>query len=130
MNRSTGIGASVALLGLAVLAGFAFHIRWLTQLQANRDASMTVNGAISLVLAGVALLWIQRAQRSWRRPVLWGPRLLTAALLALNAIAFAENMLDVNLGVDWPRLHYWMADPALRVGRMAPSTSLGFLILG
>ena len=130
MNRSTGIGASVALLGLAVLAGFAFHIRWLTQLQANRDASMTVNGAISLVLAGVALLWIQRAQMSWRRPVLWGPRLLTATLLALNAIAFAENMLDVNLGVDWPRLHYWMADPALRVGRMAPSTSLGFLILG
>jgi diguanylate cyclase (GGDEF)-like protein len=129
-NRTAWIGAAVALWGVAALAGFTFHIRWLTQLEPSRDASMTVSGAISLVLAAAALLWIQRTQMSWRRPVLWGPRLLTAALLALNAIALAENLMDVNLGVDWPSLHYWMADPALRVGRMAPNASLGFLFLG
>lgn len=130
MRKPEGLGLAVAIFGAAVLLGFGAHIRWLVQLQTGRDASMSVAGAISLVLGGVALVWTNRALNGWRRPVLWGPRVLTLVLLALNAIGFAENLFDVNLGIDWPSLHYWLADPALRVGRPSLTTSLGFLLVG
>lgn len=125
MVRSAAwLGIAVGLCGLAVLAGFALHIPALMQWAPNRDASMSLQSAASLLLAGCALASLALGSRQGQAVA----TTLGILLLGLASVVLAENILDRSFGIDWA-LHYtWLADPALRPGRMAPNAALGFVL--
>lgn len=117
------IGVAVCVLGVATLAGVLGHVPSLAAPAPQRDAAVALSSAISLVLAGLAV-----AAVAWLPRHGWVARGLALALAALGGLGAAENLADVNLGFDWPQLHYWMGGPALRPGRMAPVTAVAFLL--
>ncbi|HWG36790.1 MAG TPA: GGDEF domain-containing protein [Terriglobales bacterium] len=117
-------GLAVAAFGVAVAAGFFGHFTGLMQTEPGRDASMSLESAAALVLGGVALALAggRRGPRRWSLG-------LGCALGALSLGTLAENVFDLNLGMDWPARYAWLRDPALRPGRMAPNAAIGFLVL-
>ncbi|HET9784304.1 MAG TPA: hypothetical protein VFP94_05005, partial [Terriglobales bacterium] len=121
------LGLAVAALGAATAGGIFGQVSWLVRLEGGRDASMSLESAACLVLAGLALAWLPRGGGGGRRRV---SAALAVALVALAAVVLAENLLDVNLGLDLPQLYRWLAEPALRPGRMAPNASVGFMLYG
>lgn len=123
-NTAQWLGLAVCWYGLAVLVAFAAHHAALLRIQIGRDASESLADGICLVLAGISLVL---AGCRMRGPVR-AARALGAVLLAFSGLGLAENLGDVNLGIDLPRLHFWLADPVLRPGRIAANASLGFLL--
>ncbi|MGH9393504.1 MAG: hypothetical protein ACRD1E_04985, partial [Terriglobales bacterium] len=124
-NRAAAwLGVAVSLLGAAVAAGFFGHVTALMRIQSGRDASMSLAAAVCLILAGVSLLLAAdgRRGRGWSTGLAW-------ALAGLSAVALAESLLDMNFGLDLVRQYAWLQDPALRPGRMAPNSALGFLLI-
>ena len=67
------------------------------------------------------------------RPAL-APALCTfsgVVVMAIAGVMFFENVLSQSLpGVDLPQLHNWLKDGNPHPGRMAPNTSVGFLLIG
>lgn len=121
---ATWLGMAISLFGVAVLAGFALHISALMQLTPGRDAAMSAQAGMSLLLAGLILAGLTGGSRH-------GPRIATALgllLLVLNVAVLAENLLDKDFGLDQPHLYAWLTDAALRPGRMAPNTALAFAL--
>lgn len=128
------IGAAVGLYGLAAVIGFAGHVRRLAQVQTGRDASMALSSAVAFIFAGLAVTlaaWAALRSRSGisNRLARQLARGLALASGVLGGLGIAENLADFNLGLDWPSLHYWLGDPALRPGRMALLTGIGLVCL-
>ncbi len=120
------MGLAVAAFGVAVAGGIYGQVSWLVHIERGRDASMSLQSAACLVLAGLALMWLPAGARGGRRV----SAALAMALVALATVVLAENLLDVSLGLDLPRLYTWLAEPALRPGRMPPNACVGFMLFG
>ena len=118
----------VAILGIAVLAGWALDVEMLKSAIPGH-ASMKANSALAFVLAGIS----ERALCSERT----GPRVRRAAKVAgvlVAAIGLAtafEYVSGLDLGID--QLLFREAPRAIQTshpGRMAPGSALAFLLLG
>ncbi len=116
--------AVAVLSGATVLVGWAFHIPVLIQIRPTW-AAMVINTALCLILGGLALALPDH----WRGRVAV-QRICGAVLFALGSLVLSENLLDGNFGVDWPVLHRWLLQSNPHPGRMAPNTSLGFVLAG
>ena len=124
MNATDGttfprrVGLALIAMALVVLV-----LGWWVGVDAFRRVvpgavSMKANTAVGFALLGTGLRW--PAVRT----------LAAAALLALGAITFAQDVFAFNLGID----QLLVTDPGDRgtgtLGRMAPNTALSFVSLG
>jgi diguanylate cyclase (GGDEF)-like protein/PAS domain S-box-containing protein len=122
LSRSISIGTLV--VALLVLAGWALHVHWLTNLESGA-VSMKPNTAICIALISVALIVLSfcpLAQNS--RRVVDG---LIAVVLLICVATIVEYVLGLNLGVDQAifRDYNGGANP----GRMGPNTAVALLML-
>lgn len=123
LDRAIG-WALVALAGLAI-AGWLTQTPRLVQLRPGW-VGMVFNTALCFGLAGLALAVPER-HAHLRRRVQIGVGIF---LIACSSAVFAQDLLGRDFGIDWPALHTWLADPNPHPGRMAPNTSLGFVLAG
>jgi PAS domain S-box-containing protein len=125
-SRITGI--AVALVGVAVLVGWLFHVGWLTGLLPHL-ATMKPNTALGFLLAGVALsLQAPQAPDRRARRLAQGCALVVVLIAVLTLVEYAAGR---NLGID----ELLFADrpgghSAPFPGRMGANTALNFLLLG
>src|SRR6185436_13524058 len=89
---ATGLGVSVALLGLAVMFGWHFDVRRLIQILPT-SGPMVYNTALCFLLSGSGVLL---AARGWHRD---GAALAAVAGL-MGLLTLAEYLLGINLGID------------------------------
>ncbi|GAC1632460.1 MAG: hypothetical protein NVS9B10_26990 [Nevskia sp.] len=109
------------LLGAAVMFGWAFQIRVLTQVLPTLT-SMVFNTALCFLLFGYALL-LPRSELQAPRPLALGLALAVLALVQLNLLQIFGGL---TLGIDAPGLHAWIGDGNPKPGRMALPTSMAF----
>lgn len=119
------IAAFLILLGAFVLLGWAAGSAAMVRILPS-SVAMGFNAAAAFVVVGFVLLSRQRVGPAWRHLRLG----LATALIVLFSIILIEHWLDTSLGVDWVRLHQTVADNNPRPGRVAPNTSLAFLLTG
>lgn len=118
------IGAVVLIEALAVGAGWIVRERALVQLLPGY--LMVFSTALGLALAGAALV-LQAAPRELRRR---GQTVIGAVVATIGALGLAQHLSNANLAVDWPGLHAWMLDENPYPGRMAFTSSIGFVLVG
>jgi sensor domain CHASE-containing protein len=116
-------GYASLILGLLVLIGWQLHILIWVQLRPDL-APMQYNSALCLVLAGGAIIARSSARVSWLAPILGG---LAAAL---GGISLAQDLLQVNLGVDQLFFHAYVTTHTPHPGRMSPISATSFLSIG
>jgi PAS domain S-box-containing protein len=135
LERSTGLqfiriariagGWSLAV-GVAVLLGWVFHIDTLKTIL-PRLVTMKANTALCFVLCGAALLLLLPDTPPGQKRV---GALLTLCMMLIPALTLGEYYLSWQLPID----QLLFPDPATPLasfpGRMAPSTSLCFLLVG
>ena len=117
-------GSILILLGGTVLAGWFFRLPSLLQPLPGHVA-MVLNTALCFFMAGLALVIPQ----SWR----WCIRLQTifgALIVLIAGMMLTEQLTNIDLGIDLHGFHAWLSDPNPTPGRMAPNTSLAFLLAG
>ncbi len=118
----------VAALGLAVLAGWAFHIAALKSV-APEWVAMKVNTAIGFLLAGTSLFFAGCGVDTpdWARQRV----ALAAAVALLGLLTLGEYMFGADFGIDQL---LFSADPEpvshAAPGRMAMATAAGFALTG
>jgi diguanylate cyclase (GGDEF)-like protein/PAS domain S-box-containing protein len=126
MHPRVLIGGTLALGGLAMMAGWLFELKAVVRVFPG--FLMVFNTAFGFACAGAALAAAALAP-ALRRAAL---TVAGCALVTLGALVLAQYIFGVNLGVDWPGLHSWMIDPGRNPfpGRMSPATSAGFMLSG
>ncbi|ATB39796.1 two-component sensor histidine kinase [Cystobacter fuscus] len=121
-------GAVVMAVGLVVLTAWVFDLTSLKGLRPGLP-TMKANTALCFILSGAALLI---AGLTRPPPALRRASVASAVLVVLiSSLTLVQYVLDVNLGLD----ELLVVDPARHVelgypGRMAPNTTLCFLLLG
>ena len=115
-------GGLAAALGIVVMFGWYTHNERLLQLHPTLVA-MVYNTALSFFLCGAGLL----AQASQRPRLALAFGLLAAAFGLFNLL---ENILGVDLGIDQLLMKAWQTTGNPHPGRMAPQTSICFLLTG
>jgi PAS domain S-box-containing protein len=118
----------VAILGMAVLAGWAFDVE-LLKAAIPGHVTMKANAALAFLLAGSSarLLCSERTGRRLRLAA----RAAGAAVAAIGLATLFEYVAGLDLGID--ELLFRDAPRAFQThhpGRMAPGTALAFLLLG
>lgn len=121
----TLLGIAISLLGITVVLGWILQIRVMVEIIPGLVA-MVFNTGLCFVLAGSALALPDLS----RKPLQRWQTLVGVFLLALGLISFTEQVLDTSFGVDMAFLHSWLSDGNTRLGRMAPNTALGFMLIG
>ncbi len=106
-----GLGVAVALIGAAVLVGWAVRLELLTSLGPGR-VPMPANTAAGLTLSGLALL-IAPLDVRWARPARWA---LGGAVLALGAATLADHAIG-GASTPWP-------------GRPSAIAAVNFVLVG
>jgi len=124
---SSAAGIIATLAGLTVLAGWQTDSEMLKTF-ALGGVTMKANAAISFVLAGLALILLQRKER---RKNLLTARLMAGAITILGSLVILQYIFNINLGIDGLLFReaentFGTANP----GRMAPNTALNFMLLG
>lgn len=119
------LAAFLILLGAFVLLGWAVGSEAMVRILPS-SVAMGFNATAAFVAVGIMLISQRRISPDWRRVRLG----LATALIVLFSIILIEHWLDTSLGVDWVRLHQTVADNNPRPGRVAPNTSLAFLLTG
>ena len=111
----------VIALGVAVLAGWLFHVPTLIQLRPHLPP-LTRNAAAGFALCGLALLSL----------VVDGSRrlLVVCAVVAgtLSLLTIWQFAVGVNIGVDELLGNAYITAPGLQPGRMSPAGSVCFLL--
>jgi PAS domain S-box-containing protein len=115
-----------AMLGLAVLAGWAFAVPVLKSVLPGA-VEMRANAAVGLVLAACALFILcDRPSPPWQRLA----QALALAVAALGLATLGQYLFGWELGIDEllfrDTVHAYNAFP----GRMAPYTSVAFALIG
>jgi PAS domain S-box-containing protein len=118
-------GMFLALSGLAVTTGWLMHQLRLHQLLAEYFP-VALSAALCFLVAGVALLLPQSRPRTWYAAQLAA----TLVLVVLGGLSLFQNFTHADLGID--RLfESLMANDGYRPpARMAPLSSLGFVLAG
>jgi PAS domain S-box-containing protein len=110
-------GAAGAVLGMPALQSFGYGV-----------ATMKMNTAVSLLLAGTALAFTAR------RPVtrIRARVALACAILTtfIGAASLLEYVLELDLGIDQLLIHEPVSADGAPAGRMAPNTAACFLLIG
>jgi diguanylate cyclase (GGDEF)-like protein/PAS domain S-box-containing protein len=129
MNRRAAVallGGALALVALAMMAGWAFRQAWLVSLPSG--SRMVFGTALAFAVCGLALVAgvVAPSQRSAVKTF------AGALLIALGMLTLAEYLLGVGLGIDAPGLHAWLADPERNPfpGRSSRVTAVGFVLAG
>jgi hypothetical protein len=115
-------GTAACGVGLLVLAGWFFDIRFFTQPIVSAS-SMKANAALGFILCGASLLL-----RS-RRPSSAAATVLALVVAVIGAVSFSQDAFAWNAGVD----QLLVADPstaALHPGRMSWLTAMCLMLLG
>jgi signal transduction histidine kinase len=117
---------AVAILGLSVLAGWAFDVEPLKSLVPGLIV-MIPNTAVGMIAGAGALLARRRSDRFG----VWTARTLAAGVLALGSITFVERTTSWNAGIDLllfaDRVRRY---PYLPPGRMATNSTICFTLAG
>ncbi|HVJ15709.1 MAG TPA: hypothetical protein VM686_09710, partial [Polyangiaceae bacterium] len=123
--RGSRAGAALlVLLGLVVLAGWAFDLTILTQVSSS-FASMKANTALSFMLLGGAC-WFS-PEHAPSKPRRW----LSLAVIAIAAATGLQYLLGVDFGIDQLLFRGDASDASDALpGRMAPVTAFNFFVLG
>ena len=119
------IGVLLLLLGATVITGWAIRSQALVQILPGVVA-MVFNTAFCFAVAGLALLLERPTAGRWSI-VQQG---FGAVVLGVAALAGLQNLLGVSLGIDELVFKVWLDDPNPHPGRMAPMTSLAFMLAG
>ena len=112
-------GTLAACTGVLVLAGWLFGVEAFTRLWPGLVA-MKANTAACFVLAGAALLL--RNRNAWRQA-------LAAVIGAVGVSTLAEYATGVETGLDQLLFHEVTGVQTAHLGRMAPATALGFVLV-
>ncbi len=116
-------GAGVAVLGVAVVAGWAIGLDQAAPF--GGGPLMKVNAALCCILAGLALVLARSDGRG--RAV---ARVLAAATMAMGVATIAEWVFSVDLGFDQLLFRDTTRAYTSVPGRMASNTALAFTLLG
>ncbi|MGH8744298.1 MAG: PAS domain S-box protein, partial [Burkholderiales bacterium] len=128
MNKLTAqilIGVLLLLLGSTVILGWVVQLPKLTQILPGYPA-MVFNTALSFALSGAALL-LPSFHTSRTAQYQAG---LGGFLIVFNLLVLAQSLFDIDLGLDGAALHKRLQYDHSHPGRMAPGTSLAFIIFG
>lgn len=119
------LAALVVMLGAFVALGWMLESAAMVRIVPN-SVAMGLNTAIAFVIAGLWLL-----SQYWQSPP-WKTirKLLAWLLIALFSMVLTEHIFDISLGIDWEDLHRQIQDRNPRPGRVAPNTSLAFVLTG
>jgi len=118
----------VIVVGVLVLIGWTWHIEWLTSIVPG-SAQMKPNGAMGLIVAGLALL----ASRAGTVPLLRLSGWLSLLLLGLGMATLYQYLREVDLGIDTLLIDPVWATSDRGSGsaaRMSQMTALAFVLLG
>ncbi|AUH72711.1 putative bifunctional diguanylate cyclase/phosphodiesterase [Legionella sainthelensi] len=110
------------VLGGSVLIGWYLGITWLLQYQANTIA-MVYNTALSFLIYGLCLLFLLFNYYKICQ-------FLNIIAITLSLLVLLQSVAGVNLHVDELFLYHYYNSSNLFPGRMAPNTSISFLIVG
>jgi PAS domain S-box-containing protein len=114
--------ASIGLLGLVVLAGWAFDLPFLTSVHLS---AMKANTAVLFVLLGAALWFAGSGNQGMKR------RVLACVVVVVAALTLTQDVLRVNLGIDQILFRDTVAIAGRAFpGRMSPVTAVDFLLVG
>ena len=116
------IGMVLVLLGVTVMIGWFARSPVVVQLLPGLVA-MVFNTAFCFSLVGVTLL-LARAGPAMLQPI------TGALVLCIAVLTGAQDVFDLNLGIDELVLKVWLTDPNPHPGRMPPMTSIGFALVG
>lgn len=118
----TGLGGTLLLLGLSVIAAWHTHTPSLIQLHPSL-VPMQYNTALGFVFAGIALVGLTR---NWSKLAIT----MSALVTALGAITAMEYLFEFDAGIDQLFMQHYITTLTSIPGRMAPSTALLFLTGG
>jgi PAS domain S-box-containing protein len=136
-------GLCIGLLGMIVAIRWVFSSKTIAMLIPG-SAQMGINTPVLFMAAGFCCYFALRPAPTipenrgltpvfgnrWRRllDAVWG--LCAGLLVVLPLLVLAEHIFDVSLGIDFVRVPTAPTASTPHPGRMAPNTSLGFLLAG
>jgi len=115
-------GSAVALLGLAVIAGWFIGSSALTQIRPE-FAAMQFNTALAFLTAGSALL-------AFARQAFRATRVFVAGPILVGLLTLIEYAIDVQLGIDQLFLKVAANTGVSHPGRMGANTATAFVLVG
>jgi len=124
---SSWVALAVTTVGFSVLLGWLLDVHWLKSVLPGL-VTMKANTALGLILAAVAL-WLLRAEHGNRSERRLG-QLCAFVVLLLGLLTFSQYLFGWDFGID--QLLFRETPEAIRtssLGRMAPQTALGFLLV-
>jgi C4-dicarboxylate-specific signal transduction histidine kinase len=128
-SLSAACALAVGIIGLLMLAGWAFRIEFLIQ-AGSRVVTMRANTALGFALAGTAL-WLAQSKRIDHNGFRAVCRAFAAALVLMGLFTLIEYVFRLDLGID----QFLFPDTAWNgprgfPGRPAPNTAAGFVLIG
>ncbi|MDP3359191.1 MAG: PAS domain S-box protein [Lutibacter sp.] len=120
-------GIMAALAGILVLIGWQLNSNTLKTL-GLMGVTMKANTALSFIFTGLALVFLQ--QKNQKIKLYWS-RIFSFATIMLGALVLSQDLFNINLGID--ELLFNEATITIKTFdsvRMAPNTSLNFILLG
>jgi PAS domain S-box-containing protein len=118
-------GFLICILAIAVMTGWWTRQQILVQLLPGLVA-MVFNAALCFLLAGIAIL-LPKSKSGIRRN---GQQAAGALIILIAGAAGLQNLLDVDFKIDQLFAAVWLADPSPHPGRLAPLTSVAFVLVG
>lgn len=111
------------VMGGLVCCGWYFHLPFLVQFHAN-SVGMVANVAVSFILMGILLLISLKPF-----PLQYFFQFVLSMLILLLAIlSISQDLFTISIGVDHWFTVPWLKDTNPNPGRMAPNTSIAFII--
>lgn len=122
-------GASVALMGGAILAGWLLHNEALKTIIPWSQEPIKPNLATGMLLCGAALSLLSRKKLT--NPIRICAAAMATVVITLSALTVGEYFFDWDLGIE----HWLIGDvPAVlgisHPGRMSPLTAMSFVLVG
>ena len=125
ISTQAAVAVALVILGATVMLGWLLRDAAMVQFRPG-FVGMVFNTALGFALIGIAL-FLPLLRVRWTHAVQtaigWG-------LIAMAAAILIEYVADINLFIDASSLHFWLDDGNPQPGRMAPNTSVGFLLCG
>ncbi|STX52105.1 sensor histidine kinase [Legionella busanensis] len=112
------------LLGSTVIFGWLAHIPKMVQLIPGL-VGMVFNTALCFILTGLLIINSNYFFKNQR----FTQNILSSIIFFIALITLSQDLFHYNLGTDQIIIKPWLEDPNPTPGRMAPNTSLGFLLI-